>query len=162
MMFATTRDFVTFSPPTVWKDERRGAGLGFIDSSIVAHDGTYYRFTKDEAYMLPRLEKSTDLHALDWELVAERVAHGQPNLWGGTFTEGEGPTAFQSNTEDAWYLFVDQPSYHGGKGYLPFRTTDLDAGVFTAVDADLPRSPRHGTVMPITAAERDRLLSALT
>jgi hypothetical protein len=136
--------------------------LGFIDSSIVAHDGTYYRFTKDEAYMLPRLEKSTDLHALDWELVAERVAHGQPNLWGGTFTEGEGPTAFQSNTEDAWYLFVDQPSYHGGKGYLPFRTTDLDAGVFTAVDADLPRSPRHGTVMPITAAERDRLLSALT
>jgi len=160
MMYATTRDFVTFSEPQVWIDEKRGNGLGMIDSSIVEHDGTYYRFTKDEAYMIPRLEKSTDLRSTDWELVAEKIGYGQPNPWGGTLTAGEGPTVFKSNTEERWYLFVDQPSYHGGQGYLPLESTDLDSGVWTSVDAHLPSSPRHGTVLPITAAEHAALLAA--
>ncbi|MFJ1511669.1 immunoglobulin-like domain-containing protein [Cellulosimicrobium funkei] len=160
MMYATTRDFVTFSEPQVWIDEKRGNGLGMIDSSIVEHDGTYYRFTKDEAYMIPRLEKSTDLRSTDWDLVAEKIGYGQPNPWGGTLTAGEGPTVFKSNTEEKWYLFVDQPSYHGGQGYLPLESTDLDSGVWTSVDAQLPSSPRHGTVLPITAAEHAALLAA--
>ncbi|WP_435738666.1 immunoglobulin-like domain-containing protein [Cellulosimicrobium sp. PMB13] len=160
MMYATTRDFVTFSEPQVWIDEKRGDGLGMIDSSIVEHEGTYYRFTKDEAYMIPRLEKSTDLRSTDWDLVAEKIGYGQPNPWGGTLTAGEGPTVFKSNTEEKWYLFVDQPSYHGGQGYLPLESTDLDSGVWTSVDADLPSSPRHGTVLPITAAEQAALLAA--
>lgn len=161
MFFATTDDFRSFSAPTLWIDEKRGDGRGFIDSTIVQTDAAYYRFTKDEADMLPRLDKSTDLHAVRWDVVADRVGYGLPNPWGGIFTEGEGPTAFRSNTDDGlWYLFIDQPAYHGGRGYLPFTTRDLDAAVFTPVPASLPASPRHGTVMPITAAERDRLLDA--
>ncbi|MBD5785525.1 family 43 glycosylhydrolase [Cellulosimicrobium terreum] len=160
MMYATTRDFVTFSEPQVWIDEKRGNGLGMIDSSIVEDEGTYYRFTKDEAYMIPRLEKSTDLRSTDWDLVAEKIGYGQPNPWGGTLTAGEGPTVFKSNTEEKWYLFVDQPSYHGGQGYLPLESTDLDSGVWTSVDAHLPSSPRHGTVLPVTAAEHAALLAA--
>ncbi|MBD8079470.1 immunoglobulin-like domain-containing protein [Cellulosimicrobium arenosum] len=160
MMYATTRDFVTFTEPQVWIDEKRGNGLGMIDSSIVEEDGTYYRFTKDEAYMIPRLERSTDLRSTDWELVAEKIGLGQPNPWGGTFTNGEGPTAFRSNTEEKWYLFMDQPSYHGGQGYMAFESTDLDSGDWTSVDAHLPTSPRHGTVLPITAAEQAAVLAA--
>jgi len=160
MMYATTRDFVTFSEPQVWIDEKRGNGLGMIDSSIVEHEGTYYRFTKDEAYMIPRLETSTDLRSTDWDLVAEKIGYGQPNPWGGTFTAGEGPTVFKSNTEEKWYLFMDQPSYHGGQGYMPFESTDLGSGVWTAVDAHLPSSPRHGTVLPVTAAEHAALVAA--
>ncbi|OLT54229.1 glycoside hydrolase family 43 protein [Cellulosimicrobium sp. CUA-896] len=159
-MYATTRDFVTFSEPQVWIDEKRGNGLGMIDSSIVEHEGTYYRFTKDEAYMIPRLEKSTDLRSTDWELIEEKVGYGQPNPWGGTLTAGEGPTVFKSNTEEKWYLFVDQPSYHGGQGYLPLESTDLESGEWTSVDAHLPSSPRHGTVLPITAAEEAALHAA--
>ncbi|WP_265520498.1 immunoglobulin-like domain-containing protein [Oerskovia flava] len=161
MMYSTTRDFVTFTEPQIWIDEQRGAGLGMIDSSIIEHEGTYYRFTKDESYMGMRLETSTDLRDLDWDFVAERIGFGQPNGYGGTFTAAEGPTGFKSNTEEKWYLFMDQPSYHGGQGYVPFESTDLSTGEWTLAEgAALPTSPRHGTVMPVTAAEHARLLDA--
>ena len=44
MMYATTRDFYTFSEPKVWKDP----GYSVIDSTMIENNGTYYRFTKDE------------------------------------------------------------------------------------------------------------------
>ena len=160
MFFATTSDFVTVGEPHPWIDERRGPGRGFIDSTIVRDAGVYYRFTKDEATMLPVLDRSRDLHAPEWERIADRLGLGQPNPWGGTFTEGEGPTAFRSERDGCWYLFIDQPGYHGGAGYLAFRITDLDAGTLESVPAELPRSPRHGTVVPISAVERDRMLAA--
>jgi hypothetical protein len=173
MMYATTRDFVTFSEPREWIDVRRGAGLGMIDSTVIREGDTFYRFTKDEAHMQVRQERSTDLLATvsgslptvdepsGWSLVAERIGYGQPNGWGGTFTAAEGPTVFKSNTEDKWYLFMDQPSYHGGQGYVPFETTDLDGGEWTrSEDASLPTSPRHGTVLPVTQREYDRVLAA--
>ncbi|MFC8732378.1 OmpL47-type beta-barrel domain-containing protein [Luteimicrobium sp. NPDC057192] len=180
MMYATTRDFVTFSDPKPWVDVKRGSGLGMIDATVIKDGDQYYRFVKDEQYMIPREEKSTDLLApvsgslptttsTPWQLVKEKVAFGQPNQWGGTFTAGEGPTVFKANAgdvntggQDTWYLFVDQPSYHGGKGYVPFVTTDLDSGQFTSVAAqsELPTSPRHGTVLPVTQAEYERVLAA--
>lgn len=168
MMYATTQDFVTFSEPQPWIDEPQGSGRGMIDSTVAKEGDTYYRFTKDESYMGIRQESSTDLrrtHGVTegdgWQMIAERVGFGQPNPWGGTFTGGEGPSVFKSNTDDTWYLLQDQPSYHGGQGYMLFETNDLSSGQWTAnLDAELPPSPRHGTVLPITAAERDRLLAA--
>ncbi|MFL5993861.1 MAG: immunoglobulin-like domain-containing protein, partial [Streptomyces sp.] len=44
MMYATTRDFYTFSEPKVWIDR----GYSVIDSTMIQHDGTYYRLSKDE------------------------------------------------------------------------------------------------------------------
>ena len=44
MLYATTRDFVTFSEPKIWQDR----GESRIDSTVIREDGTYYRFTKDE------------------------------------------------------------------------------------------------------------------
>jgi hypothetical protein len=42
-----------------------------------------------------------------------------------------------------------------------FETDDLSSGEWTAnLDAILPASPRHGTVLPITAEERERLVAA--
>ncbi|WP_277208793.1 family 43 glycosylhydrolase [Isoptericola croceus] len=168
MMYATTTDFVEFSEPEVWIDMPRGAGRGMIDSTIVEEDGTYYRFTKDEADMTVRQESSDDLRLTQgvsdgdgWDLIAERIGVGEPNPWGGTFTSGEGPTVFPSLTDDRWYMMIDQPSYHGGQGYLLFESDDLTSGEWTSVpDAELPRSPRHGTVIPITAAEQAALLAA--
>ncbi|GAA1412167.1 immunoglobulin-like domain-containing protein [Oerskovia paurometabola] len=160
MMYATTRDFVTFSEPRIWVDNKRGTGLGIIDASVTRVGDTYYRFIKDEKYMTVRSEKSTDLRATSWDLITENIGVGQPNGYGGTFTAGEGPTVFKSNTEEKWYVFMDQPSYHGGKGYVPFESTDLDSGVWTKSEpATLPVSPRHGTVLPVTQAEYDRLLA---
>ncbi|CAM5689884.1 hypothetical protein SHIRM173S_06929 [Streptomyces hirsutus] len=73
-------------------------------------------------------------------------------------SRGEGPTVFKSNTEEKWYLFIDE---YGGRGYLPFEATDLASGRRTpSTGYRLPASPRHGTVIPVTRAEYDRLLAA--
>ncbi|GAA2878399.1 hypothetical protein Acy02nite_15840 [Actinoplanes cyaneus] len=152
MMYATTRDFYTFSEPRVWKDP----GYSVIDSTMVEHDGQYYRFTKDERnnsssspcskYIIE--EKSTDVLDLDYDFVSECI--GSPAL-----SRGEGPLIFKSNTEDKWYLFIDE---YGGRGYVPFSTTDLNSGKWTAeTKYTLPSRPRHGTVLPVTRAEYDRI-----
>ncbi len=174
MMYATTRDFVTFSEPQPWIDVKRGTGRGMIDATVVQDGDTYYRVVKDEASMTPRQERSTDLRATvtgslptttsspGWQLVKDKVGVGQPNPWGGTFTQGEGPTVFADNeVADRWYMFIDQPSYHGGQGYLAFRTDDIASGTWQSVPtAHLPSSPRHGTVIPVTQAELDTMRAA--
>lgn len=51
----------------------------------------------------------------------------------------EGPTLFKSNTEEKWYLFVDE---FGGRGYIPLETVDLDSGNWTvSSNYKLPASP---------------------
>lgn len=174
MMYATTRDFVTFSDPQPWIDVKRGTGRGTIDATVVKDGATFYRFVKDEAVMTPRQERSTDLRATvtgslptttstpGWQLVKDQVGVGQPNPWGGTYTQGEGPTVFRDNeVANRWYMFIDQPSYHGGRGYLAFRTDDIASGTWTSVPtAHLPSSPRHGTVIPVTQAELDTMRTA--
>ncbi|WP_165986066.1 OmpL47-type beta-barrel domain-containing protein [Streptomyces sp. YIM 98790] len=174
MMYATTRDFRTFSEARPWVDVQRGTGRGMIDATVVRDGDTFYRFIKDEASMTVRQEKSADLMAVvtgslptasssPWSLVAERVGVGQPNPWGGTFTGGEGPTVFRDNTVPGrWHMLIDQPSYHGGQGYMAFTTDDIASGSWTSVPGtELPRSPRHGTVIPLTQTELDALRAAL-
>lgn len=187
MMYVTTDDFVTFSAPQIWSDVQRGTGKGLIDSTVAEQDGTYYRFTKDEASMTIREEKSTDLLATitgslpgtsgaanQWTLVKDKVATGLPNGEpGGTFTSGEGPSIFRANAGDVngldWYLFIDQPDYHGGPNhYIPFGTQDIaDPNGWQALGAalrdHLPQNsdggkPRHGTVIPVTRAEYQKVL----
>ncbi|MDF3145894.1 MULTISPECIES: family 43 glycosylhydrolase [unclassified Streptomyces] len=155
MLYATTKDFRTFSAPKVWDDP----GYSVIDSTVVKHKDTYYRYTKDErdpsssspCSKFITAEKSTSLTDTSYDFVADCVGSG-------AMDRGEGPTVFKSNTEEKWYLFIDE---YGGRGYVPFETTDLDSGKWTpSTDYQLPASPRHGTVIPVTQAEYDRLLAA--
>lgn len=183
MMYSTTRDFVTFTEPEIWMDtERREGGFGMIDSSVIKSGDTFYRFTKEEGPMRVLLQKSdtlradqvlpgigadfpTDAAANDWDLVVKDIGVNQSyvNPAGNvsTFSSGEGPTIFGSITDpDQWYLFIDQPSYHGGQGYAAMTSTDKGA-TWTVLDSSgLPDSPRHGTVIGITRAEYDRLVAA--
>ncbi|MEU4982376.1 family 43 glycosylhydrolase [Streptomyces sp. NPDC021969] len=155
MLYATTKDFRTFSEPKVWNDP----GYSVIDSTVVEHEGTYYRYTKDErdpssgspCSKFITAEKSASLTDTSYDFVSDCIGSG-------AMDRGEGPTVFKSNTEEKWYLFVDE---YGGRGYLPFETTDLDSGRWTpSTGYQLPASPRHGTVIPVTQAEYDRLLAA--
>ncbi|QDI71793.1 1,4-beta-xylanase [Streptomyces calvus] len=155
MLYATTKDFRTFSEPKIWNDP----GYSVIDSTVVRHDDTYYRYTKDErdpssgspCSKFITGEKSTSLTDTSYDFVSDCIGRG-------AMERGEGPTVFKSNTEEKWYLFVDE---YGGRGYLPFETTDLASGTWTpSTDYQLPASPRHGTVIPVTQAEYDRLLAA--
>jgi beta-xylosidase len=155
MLYATTKDFRTFSEPKVWDDP----GYSVIDSTVVKHKETYYRYTKDErdpsssspCSKFITGEKSTSLTDTTYDFVSDCIGSG-------SIDRGEGPTVFKSNTEKKWYLFIDE---YGGRGYVPFETTDLDSGKWTmSADYQLPASPRHGTVLPVTQAEYDRLLAA--
>ncbi|SDN94760.1 Beta-xylosidase [Streptomyces sp. cf386] len=155
MLYATTKDFRTFSEPKVWDDP----GYSVIDSTVVQHKGTYYRYTKDErdpgssspCSKFITAEKSTSLTDTSYDFVADCIGSG-------AMERGEGPTVFKSNAEEKWYLFIDE---YGGRGYVPFETTDLDSGKWTpSQNYQLPASPRHGTVIPVTQAEYDRLLAA--
>ncbi len=190
MMYATTDDFVTFSPAKPWIDVKRGTGRGTIDSTVAKDGDTYYRFTKDEASMTLREERSTNLLATvsgsslpgtsgpadQWTLIKERVASGLPNGEpNGVYSSGEGPNIFRANEGDVngkdWFLFIDQPDYHGGPNhYVPFGSDDLANGdswqPFGAkLRQGLPQNadggkPRHGTVIPVTRAEYQKVLES--
>lgn len=108
MLIATTRDFVTFSEPTVWQD----AGMSRIDSDVFEEDSVYYRFTKDEGASGTGcsdiiMEQSLNLTAtLDgWSVIDSCIGRNA-----GT-SAVEGPTSFKSNAGDIngdkYYLFVD-------------------------------------------------------
>ncbi|WP_405887615.1 family 43 glycosylhydrolase [Streptomyces sp. NBC_01136] len=155
MLYATTKDFRTFSEPKVWDDP----GYSVIDSTVIKNKGSYYRYTKDErdpsssspCSKFITGEKSTSLTSTKYDFVSDCIGSG-------SIDRGEGPTVFKSNTENKWYLFIDE---YGSRGYVPFETTDLDSGKWTmSTNYQLPASPRHGTVMPVTQAEYDRLLAA--
>ncbi|MFC4335514.1 immunoglobulin-like domain-containing protein [Salininema proteolyticum] len=155
MMYSTTRDFVDFTEPRVWVDK----GYSTIDSTIAEDDGVYYRFTKDERsntgdspcgkFILS--ETSESLRDTDWDFQSECIGAG-------AISQGEGPLVFKSNTEEKWYMFIDE---YGGRGYVAFETTDLAAGTWTeAAGQSLPEHPRHGTVVPVTASEYERIQQA--
>ncbi|MFG2126767.1 family 43 glycosylhydrolase [Streptomyces sp. NPDC048751] len=155
MMYATTRDFYTFSEPKVWIDR----GYSVIDSTMIKHGGEYYRFSKDER----NNTSSTPDSKFIFEEKSDSILNPSytPVVAGigkGTMSAAEGPLVFKSNTEEKWYLFADE---FGGRGYIPFESTDLDSGQWTpSTGYDLPAKPRHGTVLPVTQAEYDRLLRA--
>ncbi|HMR48428.1 MAG TPA: hypothetical protein PKE40_04590 [Arachnia sp.] len=189
MIYVTTDDFVTFSDPQIWIDVQRGTGRGMIDSTVAKVGDTYHRFTKDEASMTIRHEKSTNLLATitgslpgtsgpadQWTLIKEQIASGLPNGEPGkTFHSGEGPSIFPANPGDVngfdWFLFIDQPSYHGGPNhYIPFGSNAIADGnswqpLGHILRANLPQNsdggkPRHGTVIPVTRAEYQSVLEA--
>ncbi|WP_245848353.1 immunoglobulin-like domain-containing protein [Lentzea kentuckyensis] len=158
MMYSTTRDFRTFTTPEVWNDP----GRGVIDSTVLKDGEYYYRLTTDEQVIgsCPRdivLERSKDLRAVDlpgteprnWELVDDCVRGRLGTSW------VEGPTAFRSNDGSKFYVFVDETPR---RGYLPFVTDSL-ANPNWSIPADyqLPAKPRHGTVLPVSKAELERL-----
>lgn len=161
MMIATTDDFVTFTEPHVWIDVRRAAGYGTIDSTVVRHEGAYHRFTKDEHPDVMHVFHETSPALLrptagavgsTWDLIAEQI--GAEHI-----AHGEGPIVVRSNTDDRWFLLLDWPPYGGGTGYVLFETNDLRSGRWTRTDRTLPPRFRHGSVLPITESERQRLLA---
>ncbi|WP_433005302.1 glycoside hydrolase family 43 protein [Kribbella sp. CA-294648] len=155
IMAATTRDFRAFSEPRVWIDR----GWNTIDATVIEHAGVYYRFLKDErsrgggAPLGKSVfsETATSLLA-DWKPLAEGIGLG-------AISQGEGPLVYKSNTEEKWYLWIDE--FTAERRYVPFETTELAGGEWTpSKDYRLPADPCHGVVLPVTAAEYERLRTA--
>ncbi|WP_197080816.1 immunoglobulin-like domain-containing protein [Cellulomonas sp. A375-1] len=166
MMYATTKDFVTFSPAQLWQD----TGAARIDTTVLKDGEHYYRYTKDEGGQTGCVdiiaERSTSLTQVTtkasaeantgWTRVASCVARNS-----GFNAAVEGPTVFKANPGDTspydYYLYLDN---YGGSGYFPLGTNDLASGTWTRATGQLPGQPRHGTAMPVTLDQWQTLTGA--
>jgi len=117
-----------------------------IDGDIVAKDGKYYLFFKTEGngngIKVAVSDKLTTGYVLRDSYVQQ------------TKSPVEGAGTFKLNNSPDYILMYDM--YTSGR-YQFTRTRDLEH--FTVVDQDVQMNfhPRHGTVLPITAAEGARL-----
>ncbi|NIK77099.1 hypothetical protein FHS15_002224 [Paenibacillus castaneae] len=142
MMYAQTQDFISFSKPAVYMDY----GYSVIDTTMIEDRGTIYRINKGHNVM-----QEAGVSFLDPSYTLINSTVEQPFM-----VRGEGPIIFKSNTEEKWYLFIDE---YGLRGYIPLETTDLSSGVWSLpAQYDLPPCPRHGSVIPVTISEYERLL----
>lgn len=188
MLIATTDDFRTIGPATVWIDERQGPGDGTIDATVVRHEGWWYRSTVVEGPNHPRIDRSRDLFAtLDqgtnpwlapaandnagWRPVLGHLGAGAsyPGARTGrrlTLDRSEGVVFVRVNRDDircsgGCIALVDQAPYYDGEGYVPLWAPSPAATEWEVVtERALPRSARHGSVLPITTAEYHQLLGA--
>ncbi|KAG9077766.1 hypothetical protein FS749_010310 [Ceratobasidium sp. UAMH 11750] len=152
---STTKDFKTFTPAQVYIDYSRTV----IDTTIAfdTTTQTYYRFNKDVRNLAGNTADSNFITQEKSSSVLGAWTEIKAGIGKGIMTRGEGPTVFKSNTvANKWHLFIDE----FGRGYVPLETTNIASGVWTAsTNYTLPARPRHGSVIPITEAERQVLLS---
>lgn len=147
---ARTKDFRTFTPAEKYIERDNH----IIDTTIIEHNGTYYRYSKDETTKNIRAEKGSSLDKDAFVPLAAPTLEAVPGV--------EGPQIFKFNDREAWCLIIDR--FAEGKGYLPLVTSDLASGEFRVLseeDFDLGKTKkRHGSVIPITRDECNRLLAA--
>ncbi len=153
--YAYTEDFRRFTPARIYIDnateEERmlGTAAANIDTTIIGHNGVYYRFTKNESRKTIVMDKSGHL-SYGWERVRTTNLDGMLGY--------EGPTAVRMH-DGRWGLFLDH--FAEKKGYELFVTDDIDKGIFTkSADCRFDAVYRHGTVMAITDAEYKALTDA--
>ncbi len=146
---AHTKDFRRFSTPFVYIEKPTTV----IDTTIIQENGVYYRFTKDEKHKAITLETSRDLMT-GWQEISDFSL--------ARMTGYEGPACFMIEPSEGgkparWSLLLDW--YSQGRGYQPYETADLGKGQFSEGSRmNFPFHPvRHGTVMPISAEEMERL-----
>ena len=146
---AHTTDFKIFSKPEIYIEE----SATVYDTDIIRNGEKYYRFSKDARNNAVTME------------VADKLAGPWIDVSGFNLTATqhyEGPAAFQLAAPNAesgsgtWCLMLDHP----GKGYDPFMTTNLTSGKFTrSSEMKFPFVFRHGSILPLSADEYQRLKS---
>ena len=122
-------------------------GRSCIDGDIILKDGVYHLFYKTEGHGNGIKSATTrSLTSGQWD--------EQPDYKQQTDQAVEGAGVFRLNGEDSYILMYDV--YMNGR-YEFARTEDLVN--FRKVDrpVDMDFHPRHGTVLPITLSEKQRL-----
>ncbi len=123
-------------------------GGAAIDGDIMYRDGTYHLFFKTEdrgkGIKIATADKLTGPYTVQNPFVQQ------------TTFQVEGSSVFQLIDQDAYILMYDMYT----KGEYQFTRTD-DLKTFTVIDEDVSMDfhPRHGTVIPITGPELERLIA---
>jgi hypothetical protein len=152
ILYAKTRDFVTFTPAQVLID----TGGETIDTSMIRHAGKIYRFSKDNSLGRGIYgEVGSGILAGDFRTV-------QTNIGQAAYGSVEGPLVFKDNYADKWYLYVDR--YGTVQGYRPMVTTDPAAGNWAPLGGtfELPSETKHGAVIALRGEEWERLAGVTT
>lgn len=148
---ARTNDFVEFGEPFIYIEKPTTV----IDTTIVRDADTYYRFTKDEKHKAITMEASPAVRG-PWVEV--------PGFSLAKLKGYEGPACYQLQTATGdsapgWSLILDH--YARGRGYQPYVSQDLSSGRFDPGEGfEFPFRFRHGSVIPITTVEVERLRKA--
>ncbi len=155
-MYATTRDFVTFTEAQIWQpDEWR------IDSTVKKVGDWYYRFTKsiDKTHnnchdIVEERSKNIRAPLNQWETVDYCIGAkaGVP--------ETEAPLVFKSNPSDVngdyYYLWIEK--WIPNKTYVALRTKSFENPKWEVLPVNFPNPlPKHGAIISITAAEAKAL-----
>lgn len=150
--FSRTKDFHFFTPPKLLYQK---SDAGVIDSAIYIENGAYFLFLKSdhnpERIILLKANHAqgpyTRVDAFDESMLA---------IEAGLY---EGPTAVRLEN-GKWCLFLDYYGVPGdGQGYVPFLADSLESGQFVRADLDFsfPYGYKHGTVIPISSEEYQRI-----
>ncbi len=150
--YARTKDFVNYTKPALLY---RKADSGCIDSAMYEEDGRYYLFVKSEKNPATMIELVSDQVTGPWTRV-EAFDQAMQQVQAGLY---EAPTAVRLD-DGRWCLFIDYYGVRGaGQGYVPFVAPSMASGEFVRSDAafHFPYGFKHGTILPITEAEFDRM-----
>ncbi|WP_144058804.1 glycoside hydrolase family 43 protein [Rhodopirellula sp. SWK7] len=148
---ARTKDFVAFGEPFIFIEKP----TTIIDTTIVQDSGNYYRFTKDEKFKAITMEVAPELKG-PWNEIED---FSLAKLRG-----YEGPECYMlepatDSKPATWCLILDNYARH--RGYQPYITHDLASGHFEPLEGfQVPFQFRHGSVMPLTEAEYQRVKNA--
>ena len=149
-----TKDFVHYSEPELIY---RKPDSSIIDSAMYEEKGKFYLFVKSS----PNPDNLLLLVSDHVNGKFERVEGFDDSMGAQTKGMYEAPTAVKL-ADGRWCLFAD---FYGagcaGQGYVPFVSDDLTKGVFTRADEafHFPYGFKHGTILPITEEEYERMLA---
>lgn len=152
ILVTETRDFAHFTPARGYLDP----GHDIIDATFLEWQGELARFTADAltddrqaASAFVSQERGGAYLSPDFRVVARELGSG-------TQARAEGPAVFAAIDGQAAYLLLDEFEL---RGYQLYRSAvPLDGLWEHRAAARLPEGARHGSVIPITAAERERLM----
>jgi hypothetical protein len=155
ILVAETPDFSTFTSSRVHLD----VGHDVIDLTFLPHAGRWYRFSANAQSAEPRPDIGHHIFEEVGDSLENPAFHPLAvDIGKLDMARAEGPATAAHPSGDRWYLLADE---FGLRGYQLFDTDDLPSGIWRhRTDARLPTGARHGSLLPITAGERDRLLAA--
>lgn len=145
--FTRTKDFEHFSETKKYIERENHV----IDTTIIEHEGLYYRYSKNETSKHIDIDVADDLEAAEFKTIESETLE---QLFG-----VEGPEIYPLPEEGKWCLIVDR--FMEGKGYLPLVTDNLASGNFRILSEDEfdmgSNRKRHGGILKLTGEEYRRL-----
>lgn len=147
-----TTDFRSFTAPTLYLDP----GHDVIDATFLEWDGELSRFSADSLTPEPGSKSQFVRQDREASLLSAAAQTVHLDLGRGYQQRAEGPAPFAGVRDPFAYLLLDEFEL---RGYQLYRSPSPHRGDWRHVPATkLPPKARHGSVIPLTAREHNRLM----